>query len=97
MAGGNAAALQADAAALRAASAPVLSAIARARPLITADTLSSPSANAWSGEWQSLAQKVVSYLAYTLPGDVQTAITAAQKAEQAAQPKTPAGVGPRPS
>lgn len=86
----DAAALQADAAKLRAASAPVLSAIAKAKSLINAGTVTSPSADAWSGEWQSLASAVVTYLSYTLPGDVQSAITTAQKAEKS---KTPVGTG----
>ena len=90
MAGANVAALQADAANLKAASAPVLTAIAKARPLINAATLTSRSADAWSGEWQALAKAVTTYLADTLPGDVHTAITAAQKADKA---KTPAGSG----
>lgn len=93
MSGGNAAELKANAAKLSAASAPVLSAIAKAKPLINPQTLSSRSADTWSGEWQAIAQAVVTYLAYTLPGDVQQAITAAVKAEKS---KTPAGTGPGP-
>lgn len=96
MSGGNAAELRANAAKLSAASAPVLSAIAKAQPLINPETLTSHSADAWAQEWQAIARSVVTYLAYTLPGDVQSAITAAVKA---GQPKTPAGAGhgPRPS
>lgn len=90
MAGGNAAAMQAHAAKLKAASAPVLSAIAKARPLINAATLTSHGADRWSGEWQSLAKAVTTYLSDTLPGDVHSAITAAQKKEKS---KTPAHSG----
>jgi hypothetical protein len=92
MSGGNAAELRATAAKLAAASAPVLSAIAKAQPLINPETLTSNSADAWSAEWQAMARSVVTYLAYVLPGDVQTAVTAAVKAEQS---KSPAGAGSR--
>ena len=93
MSGGNAAELRASAAKLAAASAPVLSAIAKAQPLINPETITSHSADAWSAEWQAIAQSVATYLAYTLPGDVQAAITAASKAEHS---KTPAATDPGP-